>query len=166
MQPKDKKIFRNKSVNTIHKQIPDLIRSYLEFCFTHSLEQIIANPTSVTDPTATLADHILANTPEKVSQSGVIDDLGLSDHGLIYCTRKTSLPKSHKHNEIFVRSIKGYSAEKVLEILRQIVFPSYLNYPCANNACSDFIYRFEKNNKFHSSSKKYQREGQLKTLVW
>ena len=162
MQPKDKKIFRNKSVNTIHKQIPDLIRSYLEFCFTHSLEQIIANPTSVTDPTATLADHILANTPEKVSQSGVIDDLGLSDHGLIYCTRKTSLPKSHKHNEIFVRSIKGYSAEKVLEILRQIVFPSYLNYPCANNACSDFIYRFVRTINFIAPAKSIREKANSK----
>ena len=162
MQPKDKKIFRNKSVNTIHKQIPHLIRSYLEFCFTHSLEQITANPTRVTDPTATLADHILANTPEKVSQSGVIDDLGLSDHGLIYCTRKTSLPKSHKHNEIFVRSIKGYSAEKVLEILRQIVFPSYLTYPCANNACSDFIYRFVRTINFIAPAKSIREKANSK----
>ena len=37
----------------------------------------------------------------------------------IYCTRKSYLPKSHKHNEIFGRSMKRYSA--VLEILREIV---------------------------------------------
>ena len=73
-------------------------------------------------------DHIFTNSPDKVSQSGVID-LGLSDHDLIYCTRKTSLPKSHKHNEIFVRSMKWYSTEKFLEILREIVFPNYLTYP-------------------------------------
>ena len=85
--------------------------SYLELCFTHSLEQTIAGQTSVTDQTVTFIDHILTNSPDKVSQSGVID-LGLSDHDLIYCTRKTSLPKSHKHIEIFVRSMKRYSAEK------------------------------------------------------
>ena len=32
LQPKDKKIFRHKSANTINKEIPHLTRSYLEFC--------------------------------------------------------------------------------------------------------------------------------------
>ena len=91
LQPKDKDIFRHKPANTINKEIPHLTRSYLEFCCTHSLEQIIARPTRVNDQTATLIDHILAKSPEKNSQSGVID-LGLSDHDLIYCKRKTSLP--------------------------------------------------------------------------
>ena len=84
---------------------------------------------------------MLTNSADKVSQSGVID-LGLSDHDLIYCTRKTSLPKSHKHNEIFVRSLKRYSAEKFLEILREIVFPNYLTCTCVNDAYSDFVNRF------------------------
>ena len=56
LQPKDKEIFRLKPANTINKEIPHLTSSYLEFCFTHSLEQIIARPTSVTDQTATLID--------------------------------------------------------------------------------------------------------------
>ena len=91
LQPKDKEIFRHIPANT------HLTRSYLEFCFTHSLEQIITSPTKVTDQTATLSDHIITNSPDKVSRSGVID-LGLSEHDLSYRTRKTSLPKSHKHN--------------------------------------------------------------------
>ena len=37
LQPKDKEIFRNKSTNTTNKEIPLLTRTYLEFCFTHSL---------------------------------------------------------------------------------------------------------------------------------
>ena len=98
LQPKDQEIFRHQPANTINKEIPNLTRSYLELRFTHSLEQMITRPT---DQTATLIDHILTNSPDKVSQSGIID-LGLSDHYLIYCTRKTSLPKSHEH-EIFVR---------------------------------------------------------------
>ena len=84
---------------------------------------------------------MLINSPEKVSQSGVID-LGLSDHDLIYCTRKICLPKSYTHNEIFVCSMKRYSTEKFLEILREIIFPNYLTYTCVNGAYSDFIYRF------------------------
>ena len=81
-QSKDKEIFRHKSANTINKEIPHLTRSYLEFCFTHSLQPIITKPTRVTDQTATLIDHILTNSPDKVSQSSVID-LVVSDHDLI-----------------------------------------------------------------------------------
>ena len=115
--------------NTINKEIPHLTRSYLFsfFFFTHSLEQIMTRPAKITDETATLIDHIPRNSPDKVSQSRVMD-LGLSDHDLIYCTRKTSLPQSQKHNEVFVRSMKRYSAETVLNILRKIVFPNYLTY--------------------------------------
>ena len=101
LQPKDKEIFKHKPANTVNKEIPHLTRSYLEFCFTHSLEQIMTRPTRVTDQTAALIDHIITNSSDKVSQSGV-KHLGLSDHDLIYCTRKTSLPKSHKHNERFL----------------------------------------------------------------
>ena len=46
-------------------------------------------------------DDKMINSPFKLSLSGILD-LGLSDHDLIYCTRKASLFKSHKHNEIFV----------------------------------------------------------------
>ena len=164
LQSKDKEIFKHKPANTNNKEIPHLTRSYLEFCFTHSLEQIITRSTRITDQTATLIDHILTNSPDKVSQSGVID-LGLSDDNLIYCTRKTSLPNSHKHNEIFVCSLKRYSVEKFLEILREIILPNYLTYTCVNDAYSDFIYRFVKAINLIAPSKKNQSEGQLKTLV-
>ena len=153
LQPRDKETFRHKLANTINKEIPHITRLYLKFCFTHSLGQIITKPTRVTDQTATLIDHILTNSPDKVSQSGVID-LGLSDHDLIYYTRKTFLPKSDKHNEIYVRSLKRYSAEKFLEILREIVFPNYLTYTCVNDAYSDFIYRFLEAINFIAPSKK------------
>ena len=161
LQPKDKDIFRHKPANTINKEIPHLARSNLEFCFTNSLEQIIRRPSRVTDQTATLIDHILTNSSDKVSQSGVID-LGLSNHDLIYCTRKTSMLISHKHNEIFVRSLKRYSAEKFLEILREIVFPNYLTYTCVNDAYSDFIYRFVEAINFIAPSKKIRVKANSK----
>ena len=73
LQPKDKEIFRNKPANTINKEITHRTRSYLEFCFTHSLEQVITRPTRITDKTAIPIDHIITNSPDKVSQPGVID---------------------------------------------------------------------------------------------
>ena len=103
LQSKDKDIFGRKSANAINKEMPHLTRSYLEFCRTF-LRTNNNRSTRVADQTATLVDHILTNSPDKVSQSGIID-LGLSDRDLMYCTRKKSLPKSHKHKEIFLEKV-------------------------------------------------------------
>ena len=49
-----------------------------------------------------LINHILASLPERISQEDVIN-VGLSDHQLIYCTRKISKIKTggvHKKNQI------------------------------------------------------------------
>ena len=37
--------------------------------------------------TSTILDHILTNSTDKIIQVGTMD-IGLSDHQLIYCTRK------------------------------------------------------------------------------
>ena len=68
---------------------------------------MITRTIRVTGQTATLIYNRLTNSPEKVSQSDVIN-LGLSDHDLIYCTRKTSLPISHKRNEILFAQRKCF----------------------------------------------------------
>ena len=81
----------------------------------------MTRPTRVTDQTATLTDHIITNSPDLASYLCIID-LGLFDHDLIYCTRNTYLPKSHKHSDIFVYSVKKLSAEKYLENLGE-TFP-------------------------------------------
>ena len=70
------------------------IKRYKEFCSLHGLKQIIKSPTRITDKSTSLLDHILTNSPQKVSQHGVLG-LGLSDHQLIYCTRKTTRIKRH-----------------------------------------------------------------------
>ena len=89
-----------------------------------------------------LVDPILTNSSNNISQPGVIV-LGLSDHDLIYCTRKTSSPKPHKHNEIFIPSMKKYSAKRYFKIVREIdCFPKHLTHACVNYAYSDSIYRF------------------------
>ena len=54
----------------------------------------------------TLLGHILTNSPGKVIQSGVAE-IGLSDHELIYCSRKTSLWKLNEHYKISIRSVKN-----------------------------------------------------------
>ena len=58
----------------------------------HGLTQLIEDPTRTTDSTATLIDHIITNKPDIVGQSGVIP-CGISNHDLIFMTRKARLPK-------------------------------------------------------------------------
>ena len=127
------------------------------------MEQIITRPTQVADQTATLIDHIVTNSPDKVSQSNVIG-LGLSNHDLIYRTRRTSLPNSHKHNVVFVRSLERYSPEKFLEILRDIVAPNYPIYTCVNDVYSDFIYRFVEAINSRAPSRKITVKANSKPL--
>ena len=53
----------------------------------YSLEQIIKHATRTTCSSSTMIDHILTNFRKQISQSGVIG-IGISDHQLIYFTRK------------------------------------------------------------------------------
>ena len=76
--------------------MPPLTKGYLDFCFSFSLEQLISIPTRVTSETGILIDHALTNSSQEVSQCGVIE-LGISDHGLVYCTRKGPSLKPNKH---------------------------------------------------------------------
>ena len=109
--PDKKEIFSNKSYRSNSQNFPPLTKSYLDFCFFISLEQLISILTRVTSKTATLIDHVLTNSSQKVSQCGVIE-LGKSDYDLVYCTRKTPSLKPNKHNDISVRSIKRKNAKK------------------------------------------------------
>ena len=54
---------------------------------------------------------------ETVIHSGVIE-MGLSDHELTYCSRKTSLLKLNGHYEISFRSLKNCSDEIFVDKLR------------------------------------------------
>ena len=62
-------------------------KTYLQFCTMFDLTQIIKPPTRITCSSTSLIDDILAIPPDRVFQEGVIN-VGLSDHQLIYCTRK------------------------------------------------------------------------------
>ena len=60
---------------------------------TYSLTQLIKEPTRTTHKTQTIIDHVITNWPERVSESGVIP-CGISDHDLIFMTKKIGSPKS------------------------------------------------------------------------
>ena len=100
--------------------------------------EIIKEPTRVTCSTSTLLDHILTNSFENVSQKGVID-VEISDHQLIYCTRKVKRIKHNMHNQIQVRSLKSYSAEIFTNALKTVQFRNYNIFSNVNLAYSDLL---------------------------
>ena len=69
----EKEIFSNKSYISNSQNLPPLTKSYLDFCFSFSLEQLISRSTRVTGKTATLIDHVLTNSSQKLSQCDVIE---------------------------------------------------------------------------------------------
>ena len=116
------------------------IKRYNEFCAMLVLAQIINNATRITETTSSLLDHILTNSKDKISQSGVID-IGISDHQMIFCTRKISRPKTGENKTIKIRYLKNYSGEKLIQSLSNCDFPNYTNFDDINEAYSDFVER-------------------------
>ena len=93
----------------------------------------------ITCSTSTLIDHILTSAPSRVSQKGVIN-VDVSDHQLIFCTRKISRIKTGgAHKYLNLRSLKNYTADYYKEALKQIDFPNYENFGDVNEAYSNFF---------------------------
>ena len=76
-----------------------LMSKYKGLCQKFSLKEIIQEPTCIKSTTSSLLEHCLTNAGWKISQKGVID-VGLSDHQLLYCTRKNLRTKENMHNQI------------------------------------------------------------------
>ena len=74
--------------NTPTKRIKSLYELY-------QLSQLIDETTRTTMTTSSLIDHIVTNTPENISDSGVIHT-GISDHSLIFAIRKISVLKNKR----------------------------------------------------------------------
>ena len=114
------------------------VKSYFQFCSFYGLEQLIKTPTRITCSTSSLIDHILKTFPEKTSQQGIIY-VGLSDHQLIYCTRKFSRAKVGTYTQITFHSLKNYTAEAYIEALSKVCFPNYENFGDVNKSYENFI---------------------------
>ena len=95
----------NKNVIKGANKVSSKIKKYLEICKTFWIKQLIKSPTRVTTNTSTLIDHIFTNTNEKNTQYGLIN-IKLSDHQMIFCTRKIRKEKVGGHKQISFRPFK------------------------------------------------------------
>ena len=105
---------------------------------------------------ARLQFRILSHTMYFVVSQKKIIDIGISDHQLIFCTRKTLKTKtgSHKqirqgpiqtktgsHKQISFHSLNNYNVVAYQETLKKVKFPNYENFININEAYSNFIQR-------------------------
>ena len=97
------------------------VKKYSEFCSTYGFKQLINCPTRVTCNTSTLIDHILTNSLDNISQPGFINT-AISDHDMIYCTRKILKAKYNKQKELTFRSLRNYSVDIYKQALERASF--------------------------------------------
>ena len=71
-------------------------------------------------------------------------DIGVSDHQVIYCTRKVSYSKTNGHTQIKMCSLKNYTIDVFHLLLSNAAFPSYEHFPDVNAAYSDFVNKLNK----------------------
>ena len=124
-----------KENQAIKNRIPStsLVRQYKLFCQRYSLEQIINHGTRTKCGSFTLIDHILTNSRDKISQSGVIG-IGISEYQLIYLTRKLHSMKLNIHKQIKLRSLKNYITESFSQGFCMISFPDYEYFDDVDNS--------------------------------
>ena len=74
---------------------------------------------------------MLTNMNKKITQCGIIN-IGLSDHQMIFCTRKNKKDKVGGHKHISSRSFKNYSVDECEKTLGKVTFPNYEKYHYIN----------------------------------
>ena len=130
-------VFQKHNLLSCHS-VPNDVKNYFDFCTMFGLKQLIESPTRITCSSSSIIDHILASFPDRVTQQGILN-VGLSDHQLIYCTRKITRIKRGGHKQITFRSFKNYTIDGYEKALVEINFPEYKNIVNVNDAYSNFI---------------------------
>ena len=120
------------------QSVPNDVKNYFDFCTMFGLKQLNKSPTRRTCSSYSIIDHIPTSFPDRVTQRGILD-VGLSDHQLIYCTRKITRIKRGGHKQITFRSFKNYTIDGYEKALVEINFPEYKKFDNVNDAYSNFI---------------------------
>ena len=105
---------------------------------TFLLTEIIKEPTRIIYSSSCLLDHILTNSSEKNYQKRLVE-VGISNHQLIYCTKKINRIKHNKHSQIQVKSLKKYGAEIFTNALRTVQFNNHHIFFNVNVTYSDHL---------------------------
>jgi hypothetical protein len=93
------------------------VKMFQEIMQLYQLTQIIDDPTRVTKSTKSILDVCITSSLDKIIHSGVVH-LGISDHSLIYATRKlNSVIKGNSQNSVEFRNFRKFNVESFLSNL-------------------------------------------------
>ena len=101
-------------------------RNYRDMLLSNNFIQLIDCPTRITPTTSTTIDHILCNHKDNVYQHGTIDS-GMSDHLLVYCSRKIRRDVLNTNNVVRLRSMKNYDPVLYVSMLQDYNWNDVLN---------------------------------------
>ena len=68
----------------------------------------------------------------------------MSDHQLIFCTRKLKWTKFNKHNTVFLRSLKHNTVHMFVEKLQKVDFSNYERFSYIDATYTDFLNKLMK----------------------
>ena len=89
-----------------------MFKPFTRLCDQHGLTQLITQPTRVSETSQTIIDLVVTSDQSKITTCGTIV-CGLSDHYMIFCTRKKHRTKSEGHKTIKARDLKTYTSESL-----------------------------------------------------
>ena len=118
------------------QSVPSNVKNYFDFYTMFDLKQLIESPNRITGSSSSIINHILASFLDIVAQRGILN-VGLSDHQLIYCTRKITRIKRGGHKQMKFCSFKIYAIDGYEKTLVETNFPEYKNFDNVNDAYSD-----------------------------
>ena len=98
----------------------------------YGLEQIVDQPTRVTEPSSSLIDLIFTNTIHRIKDHGVVD-LSLSDNSMVYCVVKAGISKA-PGKTIEYRSYKHYQKNDFIQDLSVANWSDVDNEPDVDSA--------------------------------
>lgn len=124
-------------LNICSRKKPPMFHKYNNLITAAGFDQIIKEPTRVDANSKSTIDHILCNSLNKVCQSGVIP-IGLSDHFITFCSRKTVKGIFACHNTVKMRVMKHYSVDIFTSLLENCDWSSVLQSNCVNSAWVNF----------------------------
>ena len=84
----------------------------------YCLQQLISDPTRISESSSTLIDLIYTNSPDRVVCSGV-SHVSISDHSMVYAYRKISIGLVDKgHRTVTYRRFKDFDNINTFDVVR------------------------------------------------
>ena len=101
----------------------------------YGLSQLITEPTRITQVSKSLIDLCITNSPEKVSNFGVVH-VAISDHSLVFMTREANYDCNGSRT-IEMRQFKNFQKDKFLNDLEQMPWRNVSLHSDPNDMCKN-----------------------------